>query len=80
MTRPRVLFADDHKDVCDSVVRLLTFEFEVVGVVQDGPELLNAESDRLPDVCVIDISMPIICGIEAARMLRERGSRAEIVF
>ncbi len=80
MTPPRVLLADDHKEVCDSVVRLLTPEFEVVGVVQDGQELLSAESDMLPDVCVIDISMPIICGIEAARMLKASGSKAKIVF
>jgi DNA-binding NarL/FixJ family response regulator len=80
VTRPRVLLADDHKEVCDSVVRLLTPEFEVVGVVKDGPELLSAESHIQPDVCVIDISMPGMCGIEAARLLRERGSRAEIVF
>ena len=80
MTRPRVLLADDHKEVCDSVVRLLSSEFEVVGVVQDGAELLSTELNKLPDVCVIDISMPIICGIEAARMLKARGSKAKIVF
>jgi len=80
VTRPRVLLADDHKEVCDSVVRLLTPEFEVVGVVKDGPELLSAESHIQPDVCVIDISMPGMCGIEAARLLKERGSRAEIIF
>lgn len=80
MTRPRVLLADDHKEVHDSVVRLLSPEFDVVGVVRDGAELLSTEPDILPDVCVIDISMPIICGIEAARMLKAKGSRAEIVF
>jgi len=80
VTRARVLLADDHKDVCDIVVRLLTPEFEVVGVVPDGRQLLSAESDVLPDVCVIDISMPGMCGIEAARMLKARGSKAEIVF
>jgi DNA-binding NarL/FixJ family response regulator len=79
VTRPRVLLADDHKEVCDSVVRLLTPEFEVIGVVQDGRELLNAESNLLPDVCVIDISMPSICGIEAARVLKASGSKAAIV-
>jgi len=80
VTRPRVLLADDHKEVCDSVVRLLTPEFEVVGVVQDGQQLLSAESGMLPDVCVIDISMPGMCGIEAARILKATGSRAKIVF
>ncbi len=80
MTRPRVLLADDHKEVCDSVVRLLSPEFDVVGVVRDGQELIGAEADMLPDVCVIDISMPVICGIEAARMLKASGSKAQIVF
>jgi DNA-binding NarL/FixJ family response regulator len=80
VTRPRVLLADDHKEVCDSVVRLLSPEFEVIGVVQDGAELLSTEPDKLPDVCVIDISMPVICGIEVARILKARGSKAKIVF
>jgi DNA-binding NarL/FixJ family response regulator len=80
VTRPRVLLADDHKEVCDSVVRLLSSEFDIVGVVQDGAELLSTEPDKLPDICVIDISMPIICGIEAARLLKARGSKAKIVF
>jgi DNA-binding NarL/FixJ family response regulator len=62
------------------VVRLLTPEFEVVGVVQDGQQLLSAESGMLPDICVIDISMPGMCGIEAARILKATGSKAEIVF
>jgi DNA-binding NarL/FixJ family response regulator len=80
VTRPRVLLADDSKEVCDIVVRLLSSEFEVVGVVPDGAELLSTEPEMLPDVCVIDISMPIVCGIEAARILKERGSTAKIVF
>ena len=75
-----MLLADDHKEVCDSVVRLLSPEFDVVGVVKDGRELISAEADMLPDVCVIDISMPVICGIEAARMLKASGSKAQIVF
>ena len=80
VNRPRVLLADDHKEVCDGVVRLLTPELEVVGVVQDGQELLSAEADLLPDVCVIDISMPSISGIEAVRVLKASGSKAKIVF
>ncbi len=79
VTRPRVLLADDHKD-CDSVVRLLTPEFEVVGVVQDGQQLLSAESGMLPDVCVIDISMPGMYGIEAARILKATGSERRLFF
>jgi DNA-binding NarL/FixJ family response regulator len=64
----------------DRVVRLLESEFEVVGAMEDGHALLEAASKMEPDVCVIDISMPVISGIEAATQLRESGSTAKIIF
>jgi len=62
------------------IVRLLEREFEVVGAVGDGQALLEAESRLKPDVCVMDISMPILNGIGAATLLRQNGSIAKIVF
>jgi DNA-binding NarL/FixJ family response regulator len=66
--------------MCDRAVRLLEPEFEVVGVVRDGSALLEAASKIQPDVCVIDISMPVINGIEAATRLKASGSTATIIF
>jgi DNA-binding NarL/FixJ family response regulator len=80
VTRVRVLLADDHKEMRDRVVRLLERDFDVVGAVDDGATLLEAESKLLPDVCVLDISMTSVCGIDAATSLKERGSTAKIVF
>ena len=80
MARTRVLLADDHKEMRDRVVLMLESEFDVVGVVEDGGALLEAASKIKPDVCVVDISMPVICGIEAATRLRESGSTAKIIF
>ena len=80
MARARILLADDHKEVRERAVRLLEPEFEVVGVVADGNALLQASAQMKPDVCVIDISMPQLNGIEAAIKLRENGSEAKIVF
>ena len=80
MPRVRILLADDHKGMRDRVVRLLESEFEVVGAMEDGNALLEAASKMKPDVCVIDISMPVISGIEAATQLRESGSTAKIIF
>ena len=80
MPRARILLADDHKEIRDRTVRLLEPEFEVVGTVADGCELLRASRQMKPDVCVIDISMPQINGIEAANQLRDSGSEARIVF
>jgi DNA-binding NarL/FixJ family response regulator len=79
LTRARILLADDHKEMRARVVALLEPEFEVVGAVEDGHALLKAESEMQPDVCVIDISMPAICGIEAAAKLKASGSKAKIV-
>ena len=80
MARARILLADDHKEIRDRAVRLLEPEFEVVGTVADGNALVKASAQLKPDVCVIDISMPGLGGIEAAIKLRENGSQARIVF
>jgi DNA-binding NarL/FixJ family response regulator len=78
--RVRILLADDHKEMRNRVVHLLERDFDVVGAVDDGASLLEAESKLHPDVCVVDISMTSVCGIEAATSLKERGSTAKIVF
>lgn len=78
--RARILLADDHKGMRDRVVRLLEPEFEVIGAVEDGSALLEAASQMRPDVCVIDISMPLIGGIEAATQLKDSNSTAKIIF
>ncbi|HWN99647.1 MAG TPA: response regulator transcription factor [Blastocatellia bacterium] len=80
MDRTRLLLAEDHKEMCDKAVRELEVEFDVVGTVGDGQAMLEAESLTRPDVCVMDISMPQMSGIEAATILKQRGSTAKIVF
>ena len=80
MARARILLADDHKEMRDRVVRMLEAEFDVLGAVEDGGALLEAALKINPDVCVIDISMPILSGIEAAAQLKESGSTAKVIF
>jgi DNA-binding NarL/FixJ family response regulator len=78
--RPRVVVADDHRAMLDSLVRLLSGEFEVVAAVADGLAAV-AEAERLePDLLVLDISMPGLNGIAAATRLKESGSTAKVVF
>ncbi len=80
MDRPRVLLADDHHPMLNRVVSLLKEHFEIVGSVSDGRALVR-EAERLqPDVIVLDITMPILTGIEAARELHGAGSKARLVF
>ena len=80
MSRARILLADDHPDLLLIVTDLLNSMFDVVGAVGDGESLLNAAAYLQPDVLVIDISMPVLTGIEAAQRLKERGNMARIVF
>jgi DNA-binding NarL/FixJ family response regulator len=78
--RPRVLLADDHPAMLALTADVLSGEYLVVGSVGDGRELL-AEAERLhPDVIVLDITMPRLDGIEAARQLRRSQRPARLVF
>lgn len=80
MTRARILVADDHEEVRNTIVHLLKRQFEVLGAVGDGPEFLE-EVDRLkPDLCVLDISMPKMSGIEVAYRIKQSHSQTKIVF
>jgi len=72
--------ADDHKEMRDSVRRCLEEEFKVVGAVADGAALLEAATQLDPDICLLDISMPKLNGIEVANQLKQRGSRAKVIF
>ncbi|HEX8815876.1 MAG TPA: response regulator transcription factor [Terriglobales bacterium] len=80
MAKPTVLVADDHGIVLTRVVSLLTPRFDLVGTVMNGRDLVT-EAERLnPDVIVLDITMPVLSGIEAAHELRKKGSGARLVF
>ena len=75
-----VLLADDHGDFLAAVVRHLEPHFEVVGTVGNGQALVDEAVRLAPDVVVLDITMPLLNGIDAARKLKATGSRARIVF
>jgi DNA-binding NarL/FixJ family response regulator len=80
MTRPRVLLADDHQIMTEGLRRLLEPEFELVGIVADGQAALAATLALRPDVVVLDITMPSLNGIDAARQLQAAGSPVKVVF
>jgi DNA-binding NarL/FixJ family response regulator len=80
LNRVRVLVADDHAAVLKRVVHLLSRHYEIVGTVRDGRALLEQVAATNPDVLVLDVSMPIVTGIEAACILRKKGVTAKIIF
>ena len=80
MARPRVLLADDHALLLGAFERLLAGECEVVGQVSDGRALVQAAETLRPDVVVVDISMPLLNGLEAARRIKQTSPSVKIVF
>jgi DNA-binding NarL/FixJ family response regulator len=80
MNRVRVLLADDHRVVAEGLRSILAPQFDVVGIVSNGRELVSAAQTLAPDVIVLDISMPGLNGIEAARQIHAASARVKLVF
>jgi len=80
MRRPRLLLADDHTLLLEGIRLLLEPEFELVGSAEDGHALLDAAKNLKPDVILLDISMPILNGIDAAHRLRKLVPSARVIF
>jgi DNA-binding NarL/FixJ family response regulator len=78
--RASLVLADDHADFLAAVVRHVEDHFAVVKTVNNGQALLDEVARLRPDMVVLDISMPILNGIEAARRLKAMGAAARIVF
>jgi DNA-binding NarL/FixJ family response regulator len=78
--RKRVLLADDHALMLEGLSRLLAEEFEIVGSVTNGRALVEEAHRLAPDVIVVDIGMPELNGIEAARRLSHSMPSVKIVI
>jgi DNA-binding NarL/FixJ family response regulator len=77
---PRVLLADDHPEILAQTGSVLSGEFEIVGSVANGMELIRMTHRLNPDVVVLDITMPGLNGIQVARHLQHVQCRSKIVF
>jgi len=80
MSRPRVLLADDHTMFSQGLQSLLEDDFDLVGAVSDGEALVEAARRLNPDVIIVDISMPVMNGLDAVRQLKKDGATAKIIF
>jgi DNA-binding NarL/FixJ family response regulator len=80
MKRHRILLADDHLLIAQALQQLLQVEFDVVGIVSDGRELLRAARELSPDVVVVDIGMPLLNGLDAGEQLKATNPNIRIVY
>ena len=78
--KPRVLLADDHPLIVEGLRKVLASDFEVVGVAFDGVSLVSQAEQLKPDLIVLDIAMPLLNGMEAARRLRAAVPGSRIIF
>ena len=78
--RRRVLLADDHTLLLEAFERLLEQDYKVVGAVSDGRALLSAAADLKPDVIVLDIAMPLLNGLDAARQIKKTMPDIKLIF
>ena len=80
MNAPRILLADDHRMVGEGLKKLLSSEFDVVGLVEDGLALIDAAKKLDPDIILADISMPRLDGLKALVQLKKDNPRVKVVL
>ena len=78
--RVRILVADDHRAMLETLVGMLSSDFDIVAAVGDGLAAVTQAEHLEPDLLVLDIAMPGLNGIAAAAQLKRRGSTAKVVF
>jgi len=78
--RTRLLIADDHNLVAEACKNLLEPEFEVVAIVNDGRALLRVATELKPAVLIIDISMPLLNGLDAGEQLKKILPNSKLLY
>ena len=79
-SRPCILIADDHAIFAESLRVYLERSYPVVGVVSDGRALIDETIKLRPDAIVVDVGMPLLNGLDAARRIKERTPSTKLVF
>jgi DNA-binding NarL/FixJ family response regulator len=79
-SHPRLLIADDHAIFSDTLRLYLEKDFDIVGVVSDGRTLIDEAITIKPDVIIVDVGMPLLNGLDAARRIKELAPKIKFIF
>jgi DNA-binding NarL/FixJ family response regulator len=79
-TAPRFLIADDHAMFAETLKVYLEAKYAVLGIVSDGRALIEATRKLKPEVVVVDVAMPVLNGLDAARKIKEEAPQTKFVF
>ena len=80
MSKAKILLADDHSLILEGIRKLIESQYEIVGVVDNGDALVRLAARTKPDLVLLDVSMPILNGIDAAREIKRLHPRVKLVF
>ena len=80
MKRPRILIAEDRPFTRELLEHILTPAYDVVAVVGDGQSAVDAAAHYQPDVALLDIGMPVMDGLHAARLLKVLSPAVKLIF
>ena len=80
MAKPRLLLVDDHELFLDGLRKLLEPDFELVGSARDGRSAVEMFKELQPDLLLLDVALPLLNGIEAARQVKHNAAEARILF
>jgi Response regulator containing a CheY-like receiver domain and an HTH DNA-binding domain len=78
--KPRALLADDHSMMLAGLRKLMEESCEVVGTVEDGRALVEAAQRLEPELIILDIAMPLLNGIDAARQIKRLCPNTKLIF
>lgn len=77
---PRILIADDHTLVAEACRKLLENDYEVVATVSDGRALVRAVAETRPQLVIVDVSMPLLNGLDATQQIKELLPSVRVIF
>jgi DNA-binding NarL/FixJ family response regulator len=80
MKLPRVILADDHTILLEALRKLLESRCEIIGTARNGRVLLEMARTQKPDVIVLDVAMPLLNGLDAARQLKRDVPDVKLIF
>jgi DNA-binding NarL/FixJ family response regulator len=82
MDRIKILIADDHQLVREGIESMISGadDIEVIGMASSGEEAINLAREKEPDIVLMDILMPGMNGIEAARWIKEIDERIRVII
>src|SRR5437879_5549250 len=80
MKRTRILLADDHALTLQGVRSVLEAHYDIVGLAMDGQTLVSDALQLKPDLIVLDITMPVLNGLDAAIQIRKSLPDVKLLF